>query len=117
MSVGFLKAPEELACSNQHNTHWIPDGSNPCYEAVPGAGHVLVLNNGRVPDREFTTADEFALPETAAEAGGYERAPAEQAYDLGGFKAAHHVWSFGAKKDHVNCDTFSICRTFRLANP
>eukprot|EP01045_Picozoa_sp_COSAG04_P008700 COSAG04_NODE_488_length_13495_cov_24.281257_5_plen_68_part_00 len=64
-----------------------------------------------------TTADEFALPETAAEAGGYERAPAEQAYDLGGFKEAHHVWSFGAKKDHVNCDTFSICRTFRLANP
>lgn len=84
---------------------------------MPGAGHVLVLNNGRVPDREWTTVDEFALPETAAEAGGYERAPAEQAYDLGGFKAAHHVWKFGAKKDHVNCDTFSICRTFRLANP
>ena len=51
--VGRLVS-EEVARSNQHNTHWIPDGSNPCYEAVPGAGDVLVLNNGRVPDREWT---------------------------------------------------------------
>ena len=37
---------------NQHNTHWIPNGSNPAYDAVPGAGNILLFNNGRVPDRE-----------------------------------------------------------------
>jgi hypothetical protein len=85
---------------NQHNTHWIPTGSNPCYDAVPGAGNILLFNNGRVPDRHWTTVDEFALPEAPAAAGGYERAPEEQLWDLGGFKQAEHVWSYGEPKDH-----------------
>jgi hypothetical protein len=92
---------------NQHNTHWIPNGSNPAYDAVPGhngtAGSVLLFNNGRVPDREWTTVDEFLLPELPPDAeggGGYERAPQSQAWDEGGFKQADHIWSFGESKDH-----------------
>ena len=41
-----------------HNAHWIPDG-------LPGAGNVLVFNNGReYPgfERGYSSVDEFALP-------------------------------------------------------
>lgn len=80
----------------QHNIHWIPDGSNPCYDAVPGGaeGHILLFNNGRVPDRHWTTVDEFKLPTAPASKGGYERAPTDgsQGWDEGGFKKAEHIW-------------------------
>ena len=80
----------------QHNIHWIPDGSNPCYDAVPGGaeGHILLFNNGRVPDRHWTTVDEFKLRTAPASKGGYERAPTDgsQGWDEGGFKKAEHIW-------------------------
>jgi hypothetical protein len=80
----------------QHNIHWIPDGSNPCYDAVPGGaeGNILLFNNGRVPDRHWTTVDEFKLPTAPASKGGYERAPTDgsQGWDEGGFKKAEHIW-------------------------
>src|SRR5207244_2446657 len=37
-------------------THWIPKG-------LPGAGHVLVFNNGeRRPDGKFSSVEELVLP-------------------------------------------------------
>lgn len=91
---------------NQHNIHWIPNGSNPCFDAVPGGaeGNILLFNNGRVPDREWTTVDEFKLPIAPDEEGGYERAPTDgsQAWDEGGFKKAEHVW-VSCRLDWVNC--------------
>lgn len=39
----------------QHNAHWIADG-------LPGAGHLLVFNNGRPPARAYSTVDELGLP-------------------------------------------------------
>ena len=52
---------------NQHNAHWIPQG-------VPGAGHVLVFNNGgRRADGSYSSVDEIALPQSPD--GSYERKP------------------------------------------
>lgn len=65
-----------------------------CYELVPGAGNVLLFNNGRRPDREWTTVDEFKLPETAPDSSTSSN------WELGGFAQAEHVWSFGETKDH-----------------
>ncbi len=39
----------------QHNAQWIEPGR-------PGAGHVLLFNNGTAPAREFSSVDELALP-------------------------------------------------------
>ena len=36
-------------------------------DGVPGQGNILVFNNGRAPDRMWTTIDEFALPPGAEE--------------------------------------------------
>ncbi len=50
---------------NQHDAHWIPDG-------LPGAGHLLVFNNGsRRPNDNYSSADETVLPVIAD--GEYER--------------------------------------------
>src|SRR5262249_60897217 len=43
----------------QHNTHWIPKG-------LPGAGHVLVFNNGRKrTGGAHSSVDELVLPGSA----------------------------------------------------
>src|SRR5262249_3692287 len=40
----------------QHDAHWIPDG-------LPGAGHLLVFNNGGGrPDGNYSSVDEVELP-------------------------------------------------------
>ncbi len=40
----------------QHNAHWIPKG-------LPGAGHILVYNNGpNRPDGAYSSVDELVLP-------------------------------------------------------
>jgi hypothetical protein len=40
----------------QHNAHWVPEG-------LPGAGHILVFNNGnRRPDGTYSSVDEIELP-------------------------------------------------------
>jgi Arylsulfotransferase (ASST) len=50
---------------NQHNAHWIPKG-------MPGAGHVLVFNNGgRRADGSWSSVDEIVLPQNVD--GTYER--------------------------------------------
>jgi hypothetical protein len=39
----------------QHNSHWIPDG-------LPGAGNIMVFNNGSFPDRPYSTVVEIVPP-------------------------------------------------------
>ena len=36
----------------QHDVHWIPDG-------LPGAGNIMIFNNGSDPERPYTTVVEF----------------------------------------------------------
>jgi hypothetical protein len=49
----------------QHNVQWIAEG-------LPGAGNILVFNNGRNrPDAEYSTVDEITTPINAD--GGYDR--------------------------------------------
>jgi hypothetical protein len=67
---------------NQHDASWIPDG-------LPGAGHMLVFNNGsRRPDGNYSSADEIVPP--VDENGHYER----KSGAAFGPKAA--AWSYSA---------------------
>jgi hypothetical protein len=51
----------------QHDAHWIPDG-------LPGAGHLLLYNNGDTrPDSRYSSVEELVLPMDAA--GRYQRLP------------------------------------------
>jgi hypothetical protein len=45
----------ERTLFGQHDAQWIPDGH-------PGAGHVLLFNNGERDVRERSTVDELAIP-------------------------------------------------------
>ncbi|MGO9464068.1 MAG: aryl-sulfate sulfotransferase [Isosphaeraceae bacterium] len=65
-----------------HDAHWIPRG-------VPGAGHVLVFNNGLGrPGSDYSSVDEIVLP---LEAGGrYTRKPGAA------FGPNKPVWSYTA---------------------
>lgn len=60
----------------QHHAQWIPVG-------YPGAGHILILNNG--VGRGYTSADEIELP------GGYARTPGRP------FGPAAPAWTVGEK--------------------
>jgi hypothetical protein len=76
--------------------------------SMPGEGHVLVFNNGRQPDRHWSTCDEWALPERGGVGSGdYERAS-------GGAKL---VWRHGSQAGHAGsfyCTHISGCQ--RLPN-
>jgi hypothetical protein len=66
----------------QHNAHWIPKG-------LPGAGHVLVFNNGsKRGDGSYSSVDEIVLPVDAK--GRYER---KEGAAYGPEKA---IWSYTA---------------------
>lgn len=68
----------------QHNAHWIASG-------LPGAGHLLVFNNGgHRPDGDYSSVDELVLP--VDEKGRYTLEPGK-AY---GPKAA--AWRYTAPK-------------------
>ncbi|HYV36887.1 MAG TPA: aryl-sulfate sulfotransferase [Gemmataceae bacterium] len=68
----------------QHNAHWIPTG-------LPGAGHILVFNNGpNRPEGTYSSVDEIIPPVDAK--GGYEYKPG---VPYGPAKAA---WSYTADK-------------------
>jgi Spy/CpxP family protein refolding chaperone len=74
------KADQKLFA--QHNAHWIPKG-------LPGAGHILVFNNGSGrTDGSYSSVDEIALPVDAQ--GRYE-------YKAGvAFGPDKPVWSYTA---------------------
>lgn len=93
------KADQKLFA--QHNTHWIPPG-------VPGAGHVLVFNNGNGrPDGTYSSVDELALPVDTE--GRYARDSS------GKPEPAKLVWSYSAPKKS-DFYSFFISGAQRLAN-
>ena len=66
----------------QHDAHWIPAG-------YPGAGHVLVFNNGvGRPDGNYSSVDEIVLPVDAK--GDYARKQGEP------FGPREPAWSYTA---------------------
>ena len=68
----------------QHDAHWIPKG-------YPGAGHVLVFNNGGGrPAGNYSSVDEIVLPVDAQ--GNYTRTQGEP------FGPREPVWSYTAPK-------------------
>jgi hypothetical protein len=86
---------------DQHNAHWIAPG-------LPGAGHVLVFNNGmRRTGGAYSTVDEIVPPVGAD--GRYERAPGKP------FAPDKAVWTYVAPK---RTDFFAplISGAQRLAN-
>jgi hypothetical protein len=85
----------------QHDAHWIPRG-------LPGAGHVLVFNNGpRRPDGTYSSVDEIVLP--VDEKGRYPRQPGTP---YGPDKA---IWSYSAPKKADFYSSF-ISGAHRLPN-
>jgi hypothetical protein len=85
----------------QHDAQWISAG-------LPGAGHLLVFNNGNNrPDGAYSTADEIVPPITAE--GNY------RATITGAFGPAEAAWSYAAPNKP---DLFSIVISGaqRLAN-
>ena len=43
---------EDTRLYAQHDVHWIPEG-------LPGAGNIMIYNNGSTPERPYTTVVEF----------------------------------------------------------
>ncbi|MBL8898703.1 MAG: aryl-sulfate sulfotransferase, partial [Planctomycetes bacterium] len=94
--------PEQRQLFEQHNAHWIP-------AARPGAGHILVFNNGSPREgRAWSSADEIALPVDAE--GRY--APRREDGLLGPEQA---LWSYTAPKKEDFFSSF-ISGVQRLPN-
>jgi hypothetical protein len=86
---------------SQHNAHWIPPG-------LPGAGHVMVFNNGNErPDGNYSSVDELVLPVDAE--GKYARD------SKGAFETAKLIWSYTAPKKN-DFYSFFISGAQRLPN-
>ena len=69
---------------HQHNAHWIPEG-------LPGAGHLLVFNNGiHRPGVEHSSVEEIVLPVDPD--GRYQQAVGKP------FGPVGSVWSYSAPK-------------------
>ncbi|HWE37390.1 MAG TPA: aryl-sulfate sulfotransferase [Isosphaeraceae bacterium] len=84
----------------QHNAHWIPKG-------LPGAGHVLVFNNGpNRPDGQYSTVDEVILP--ADDEGNYRK-------EGGHFAPAGLAWRYEAPNKKEFFSSF-ISGAHRLPN-
>lgn len=85
----------------QHNAAWIRPG-------LPGAGHMLVFNNGaRRPDGNYSSVDEIELP--VDEHGHYSLEPGKA------FGPKSAIWSYSAPKKTDFFATF-ISGTHRLPN-
>jgi hypothetical protein len=86
---------------SQHNAHWIPKG-------LPGAGHVLVFNNGgRRPGGDYSSVDELVLP--VEESGRYFRKAGAA------FGPDQPVWSYSAPRK-ADFYSFFISGAQRLPN-
>jgi len=65
----FAGSPLDQVLFGQHDPHWIPQG-------LPGAGHILIFNNGSERDgRSYSTVDELIPP--VADNGVYTLLPGE----------------------------------------
>jgi hypothetical protein len=51
-------SPDDRQLYLQHDAHWIPSG-------LPGAGNIMIFNNGDPDDRPYTTIVEFTPPMNA----------------------------------------------------
>lgn len=69
-----MGTPADQKLFFQHHAQWIPEG-------YPGAGHILILNNG--VGRGYTSADEIELPEGYARGPGQPFGPATPAWTVG----------------------------------
>jgi hypothetical protein len=86
---------------NQHNAHWIPHG-------VPGAGHLLVFNNGSGrPGGDSSSVDEIVPPVDSL--GQYTR------NRRGPYEPIEAVWSYSAPKKS-DFYSFFISGAQRLPN-
>ena len=75
---------EDQKLFHQHNAHWIPKGR-------PGAGHILLYNNGmRRPGGEYSSVEEIVLPVDAT--GHYARTEGAP------YGPEKPVWSYAAAK-------------------
>jgi hypothetical protein len=74
----------------QHDAHWIPEG-------LPGAGNMLVFNNGGRPDSSYSSVDEIVLPVDSM--GRYARSPGEP------YGPKEPIWSYTAPN---KTDLFAI---------
>jgi len=79
----------------QHDTHLIPEG-------LPGAGNMLVFNNGNMTDRTYSSVDELVLPRLAD--GGF-------ALKDGSFGPDAALWSYS---DPATFDSNNISGAQRL---
>lgn len=84
----------------QHNSHWIPSG-------LPGAGNILIYNNGSFPARPYTTVVEIAPPMN--DEGSYVLG------EDGTYDATDVVWEY-APVDDEQFFSFFISGAQRLPN-
>jgi len=68
--------------SAQHDAQWIPNG-------LPGAGHMLVFNNGGRGESHDSTVDEVALPVAEEQLG--------RAMDVKALASLRPCWSYSSK--------------------
>eukprot|EP00281_Chroomonas_sp_CCMP1168_P020350 CAMPEP_0206226924 /NCGR_PEP_ID=MMETSP0047_2-20121206/8350_1 /ASSEMBLY_ACC=CAM_ASM_000192 /TAXON_ID=195065 /ORGANISM="Chroomonas mesostigmatica_cf, Strain CCMP1168" /LENGTH=385 /DNA_ID=CAMNT_0053650043 /DNA_START=153 /DNA_END=1310 /DNA_ORIENTATION=- len=68
----------------QHSTHFI--------KGAPGDGNVLVFNNGRAPDRQWSTVEELVLPRKSSSPKEFEPPLKGQP-----FLPKEPIWSFGPR--------------------
>ena len=73
---------------NQHSVQFL--------RQVPGDGKILLFNNGKVPNRKWSTIDEIELPETEPNSGIYVKDKKN------GFGPEGPAWSYGPKANHSN---------------
>lgn len=98
--VARLGSRVDQSLFNQHAAQFL--------RGVPGDGNVLLFNNGRCPDRFWSSAEEYRLPAEAS--GEYEVAYASSARQL-------RVWSYGpaaGRRCSFYCTHISGCQ--RLPN-
>lgn len=72
---------------NQHSVNFLRN--------VPGDGNVLVFNNGRIPDRQWSSVDEIELPELTRNSGEYVKNLKKNR-----FGPKEPKWHFGPKPNH-----------------
>lgn len=80
---------------------------------VPGEGHVLLFNNGRHPDRHWSSAEEFKLPEITEGNGVYLK---EEGTPFG---PSGPIWTFGpsaGRRNSFYCTHISAVQRMQNGN-
>ena len=91
---------------SQHSAKFIPPG-------IPGEGCILVFNNGRIPDRPWSSVHRLQLPETEPFSGCYVKE------DGKAFGPTHFTWTYGpaaGKSGSFYCTHISSCQPLPNGN-